>query len=927
MYITIKNDESLPLSIFLLIALVAFILWQPAVAQERPSCTQFIEDTDNDGVSAAMDIDKDGDGLIELCSLEGLDAIRYQLDGTGYKASGTATRITTGCPQGGCRGYELVLSLDFHDANSYDSGSINTAWTTGQGWAPIGRWSQRFRASQSFSAVFEGNGHTISNLMINRPSSDDYIGLFGHTDTGSKMTNIGLLNVVIIGDDYVGSLVGWNNGDITNSYATGAVTGRSSVGGLVGDNNGDITNSYATGDVQGRFDVGGLVGENGRLVGDNDGDITNSYATGAVAGSSSVGGLVGQNYGDITNSYATGTVDGNDNAGGLVGRNSFSSNVTNSRHLSIRELRLPTTATGIYSAWSTADWDFGNASQYPALKYTRGPDGNNPACGIAGKPNCGSLLVNQFRELLNTLTVSNGLLITAFNPQRFVYQVAVGEMVNTITLQATATTDSVITIRSDGIGAQATTDISSISVDISLTKSDITRITIEVSEPDGRKTEIYMLTVAPYSKDTSLSNLTVSAGTLMPVFTSSTLTYKVSVANTTKTITVTPTTTNENATITVDGNTVFNDSQSGDIKLTEGGVTTITIVVTAQDDETKRTYTIAVDRAPSSDASLSNLVITQSNGTPIPLAEDFASTTTTYTVDVENTVAQVRVIPTATHPNATITVDDNTVFSDSQSGDIMLTEGGLTTITIVVTAQDDETKRTYTIAVDRAPSRDASLRDLVLTQSNGIPIPLAEDFAPTTTAYTVGVANTVTQVQVMPTAAHTNATITVDGNTVFSGTTSSNIMLTEGGVTTITIVVTAQDDEMKRTYTIAVDRAPSSDASLSNLVLTQSNGTSIPLAEDFAPTTTTYTVDVESIVAQVQVIPSATHPNATITVNNDTVVSGTTSSSIMLTAGRVTTITIVVTAQDDETKKTYTIAVDRAAIRVRVKVFLEGPLR
>ena len=59
------------------------------------------------GVSAqttcsSADIDQDDDGLIEICDLEGLDAIRHQPDGTGYKASADATRVTTGCRSGGC---------------------------------------------------------------------------------------------------------------------------------------------------------------------------------------------------------------------------------------------------------------------------------------------------------------------------------------------------------------------------------------------------------------------------------------------------------------------------------------------------------------------------------------------------------------------------------------------------------------------------------------------------------------------------------------------------------------------------------------------------------------------------------------------------------------------------------------------------------
>ena len=66
---------------------------------------------------------------------------------------------------------------------------------------------------------------------------------------------------------------------ITNSYATGSVTGGGSVGGLVGYSNSNssssssITNSYATGSVTGTIYVGGLLGYHWGC------DITNSYAT------------------------------------------------------------------------------------------------------------------------------------------------------------------------------------------------------------------------------------------------------------------------------------------------------------------------------------------------------------------------------------------------------------------------------------------------------------------------------------------------------------------------------------------------------------------------------------------------------------------------------------------------------------------------
>ena len=75
------------------------------------------------------------------------------------------------------------------------------------------------------------------------------------------------------------------------------------------------------------FSTGGLVGyQNGRT------SVTNSYASGSVSGAYSTGGLVGrQESGSITNSYANVSVSGGANTGGFVGwQNGGSSNITNS---------------------------------------------------------------------------------------------------------------------------------------------------------------------------------------------------------------------------------------------------------------------------------------------------------------------------------------------------------------------------------------------------------------------------------------------------------------------------------------------------------------------------------------------------------------------------------------------------------------------
>jgi type II secretion system protein G len=211
-------------------------------------------------------------------------------------------------------------------------------------WAPIGD------EASPFTGTFDGNNYIISNLTIGDSSS--YKGLFGYTSEEAKIVDVGLQNVDITNAyQYIGGLVGFNNGTIKNCYTTGKVSGSSNyIGGLVGQNDGTITDCYATAEVTGSGYTGGLVGRNhgtitscyatgevtgnehtSGLVGSNYGTITDCYATGSVSGGSCTGGLVGYNYnnGTITNSYATGSVEGSGYTGGLVGWN-YGGSITNS---------------------------------------------------------------------------------------------------------------------------------------------------------------------------------------------------------------------------------------------------------------------------------------------------------------------------------------------------------------------------------------------------------------------------------------------------------------------------------------------------------------------------------------------------------------------------------------------------------------------
>jgi hypothetical protein len=273
--------------------------------------------------------------------------------------------------------YILINALN-ENTSGYDTFVKNGATLAngGKGWEPIGSAENTYDfdteiKAPRFTGTFDGDGHTIAGLIINR-GSENYIALFGAIGASATVQNIGLVDVDITGANDVSGLTAFNEGTISNSYVTGTVVGNFGVGGLVGGavQGSAVSNSYATGSVTG---TGSFVGG---LVGFNSGTVSNSHATNIVVGSSSTGGLVGTNGtdGKISTSYATGDVSGSGNAiGGLVG---FISASTGTIHNSY--------ATGSVS---------GNQEIGGLLGFSRGNISNSYASGsVSGNGLLGGLL-------------------------------------------------------------------------------------------------------------------------------------------------------------------------------------------------------------------------------------------------------------------------------------------------------------------------------------------------------------------------------------------------------------------------------------------------------------------------------------------------------------------------------------------------------
>jgi len=167
--------------------------------------------------------------------------------------------------------------------------SATATWNSGRGFIPIGR-TDTGDTIYAMPLTFDGNGHTISNLFIYRPSQQ-YIGLFGGNGSPT-IRYLWLENVNVTGGFQTAGAIAHTDGITSYSYVTGTVHGTSmTVGGLIALNAGQIDNCYSTAAVTSSGSwVGGLVGANwGASAG-----IANSYSTGTVTGSGSyIGGLIG----------------------------------------------------------------------------------------------------------------------------------------------------------------------------------------------------------------------------------------------------------------------------------------------------------------------------------------------------------------------------------------------------------------------------------------------------------------------------------------------------------------------------------------------------------------------------------------------------------------------------------------------------------
>ena len=320
---------------------------QPSSESESFPAAQVVATTTQpartaDPCPSKTDYDSDNDGLIEVCNLQQLDAIRHDLDGNGvadvaphppgapsdftwvgkdvfygetrgvrpydwkvrylrgdytdaervtlYAAAFPNAIANMGCYDDAetppaCRGYELAANLDF-DENG--NGARDDTYNSGVGWRPImGKTYPGYGDLNWRSRFHLGHEPSYSQVAFNRAKM--FRAVFegnGRTIANLYINRPETYGIGLFG--HVGPGAQLRNVGLISPY----IRGYEAVGPLAGYvEKGLVSASYARNvDVAARWHSGGLLGGLWR----RDARVTESYATGQVYGRGySHGGLIG----------------------------------------------------------------------------------------------------------------------------------------------------------------------------------------------------------------------------------------------------------------------------------------------------------------------------------------------------------------------------------------------------------------------------------------------------------------------------------------------------------------------------------------------------------------------------------------------------------------------------------------------------------
>lgn len=302
--------------------------------------------------------------------------------------------------------------------------------------------------------------------------------------------------------------------------------------------------------------------------------------------------------------------------------------------------------------------------------------------------------------------------------------------------------------------------------------------TFDIKSQDGNSISRYILTVNRAKNDiASIKELNVTSspqGTLSGSFDKG-FTYKAPESVVKYTVTA-----------EIDDGSVIDPDTIGTFDLTESNKEHI-VKVTSEDGSDTKEYKVTIKRDKSSDATLSEFVISYGNVQDNDIIGSFVNQT--YEINVGKDISEIDIVAKTTHPQATFTIN----HTNDTNFDLNY---GKNSFNIEVRSETGNLA-SYTFFVNREKSDNADLSELRVHGS------LVSGFNKDTLSYDIGTVDEyTTSLNITANAEDDNAKVEIiDNNLAY-------------GKNTVTIKVTAQNGTTTKEYVIKVDRELSSSADL-----------------------------------------------------------------------------------------------------------------
>ncbi|WP_372663854.1 cadherin-like beta sandwich domain-containing protein [Cohnella sp.] len=417
------------------------------------------------------------------------------------------------------------------------------------------------------------------------------------------------------------------------------------------------------------------------------------------------------------------------------------------------------------------------------------------------------------------------------------------------------------------------------------------------------------------SSNANLSGLSMSNSAIS--FSPDTLTYSVTVLNSVSSITVTPTTPS-GANSAVKINNVSVASGAGRIVTlgSSGSVTPITIVVTAEDGTTTKTYNVSVQRSLVSTVSLPveltslgvtfnpsqrSYIVPPVSGTTNNLNMTFGSVEDNVLVQVSVNGASVGTYNTGSSFNVPLATGNNEVvvgIANNSGTMVGIGSSFASTDYRFLAATTTTVNQTYTFQVWRTTSEETT--DFLGVDAYNSDLTAKYNLNGVSGIWSGMIPTDVAAVDLKFYPRDPANKIVLNGTTASYryGEQVSVALGSPGQLTTLQFDIISANATKLNTYSVKLTRAASNVATLSDLKV---NGAAVPEFTAGAGTSS-YTLDVANNVTSATVtLATTTDPNATVDVTGEG----------SLAVGN-NTLTVKVTAQDGTTTSTYTITVIRA---------------